>query len=466
MQYKQKIITDNAKLLPVDVLVGDTKTESIRSSLYNLLGHTPLTAFPAKLKEYVSNLPPYTDFWTVAQIEDFMGMFYFTPERVENFITEPDNNPVLFGALETWLTSEKTKSDGKNLGICREIEEIENKITRVVNSAYAAKNTFDSIMQDLQDISTKGVIESAKKLIESIADAQIQKIMSKIENVTNLIASIHNITRSGVIQAKIIKLRDEMEDMASEENVKKLKEMISGQLGLTLSQFENIGPKEIRHLMDRACSISKNVALPFDRKAQRVDSISRYYASSGSRLTTATNETTQNAINAGAYRYSSSSIDEKRAIAAANEKAAIESQPNAMYTPEPSEEEIAGVTPWNGGRGDDKISFRGPWVTKVGAVGWSTVDIKVKTRLVRLQKMFGRPLIVNSAYRPPAYNRSVGGAKNSNHMHGLAVDITWNGFNASTKAEFIRMARLCGFGGVGVNYRTFVHIDIGGKRDF
>lgn len=35
---------------------------------------------------------------------------------------------------------------------------------------------------------------------------------------------------------------------------------------------------------------------------------------------------------------------------------------------------------------------------------------------------FGMPIIVHCSYRPPAYNKQIGGAANSPHMQGKAVD--------------------------------------------
>lgn len=40
-----------------------------------------------------------------------------------------------------------------------------------------------------------------------------------------------------------------------------------------------------------------------------------------------------------------------------------------------------------------------------------------------LREEFGKPIIVNSAYRTPAVNKKVGGAKRSLHMQGRAADI-------------------------------------------
>ena len=76
----------------------------------------------------------------------------------------------------------------------------------------------------------------------------------------------------------------------------------------------------------------------------------------------------------------------------------------------------------------------------------------------------GVAITVHSAYRPPDYNRSVGGVSNSAHIDGLAADISAAGI--STEA----LRRVCEVvigddGGVGFYpSQQFCHIDVRGYR--
>ncbi len=40
----------------------------------------------------------------------------------------------------------------------------------------------------------------------------------------------------------------------------------------------------------------------------------------------------------------------------------------------------------------------------------------------KIREMWGKPLIVTSGWRPKSYNKAIGGAKNSLHCLGMAVD--------------------------------------------
>lgn len=51
------------------------------------------------------------------------------------------------------------------------------------------------------------------------------------------------------------------------------------------------------------------------------------------------------------------------------------------------------------------------------------------TALDRVRDDVGRPLRILSGYRDPAWNRRVGGARRSRHIHGDAVDIDLRGFS-------------------------------------
>ena len=52
----------------------------------------------------------------------------------------------------------------------------------------------------------------------------------------------------------------------------------------------------------------------------------------------------------------------------------------------------------------------------------------VCTWLEVLRERSGAPVIINSGYRSPQLNKKIGGAANSNHLTGCAVDIRVTGF--------------------------------------
>lgn len=87
------------------------------------------------------------------------------------------------------------------------------------------------------------------------------------------------------------------------------------------------------------------------------------------------------------------------------------------------------------------------------------------TRLPKLSAAFealrarvGQPLSVLSAYRTPAHNRAIGGAINSQHKEGRALDLRppagWSVERLANEARQIPDIR-----GIGV-YPTFLHIDV------
>lgn len=53
----------------------------------------------------------------------------------------------------------------------------------------------------------------------------------------------------------------------------------------------------------------------------------------------------------------------------------------------------------------------------------------------KIREWYGKPLKVSSFYRSPALNKKVGGAKNSQHMKGEAIDID-TGSKAENKKIF------------------------------
>ena len=77
------------------------------------------------------------------------------------------------------------------------------------------------------------------------------------------------------------------------------------------------------------------------------------------------------------------------------------------------------------------------------------------TRIDQLRENYGKPIKINSSYRSPLYNTSVGGSLGSKHMAGIAIDISCN--NSTDRAKLVWAALDLGLT-VGVG-KTFVHVD-------
>ena len=78
--------------------------------------------------------------------------------------------------------------------------------------------------------------------------------------------------------------------------------------------------------------------------------------------------------------------------------------------------------------------------------------------LQKIRDHFGKPVNINSAYRTPAKNKAVGGAAYSQHLYGLAADISISGVSPKAVAEFAETL-LPNRGGIGI-YQTFTHVDV------
>ena len=90
------------------------------------------------------------------------------------------------------------------------------------------------------------------------------------------------------------------------------------------------------------------------------------------------------------------------------------------------------------------------------------VDWLFMEKLQNIRAACGFPLPVNSGYRTPAHNRSIGGTPDGPHTTGHAVDIKVHGVQAY---ELIELAVAAGITGVGVGQRAkdrnqrFLHLD-------
>ena len=91
---------------------------------------------------------------------------------------------------------------------------------------------------------------------------------------------------------------------------------------------------------------------------------------------------------------------------------------------------------------------------------------KLAEELQVLREVVDSSITINSAYRCPSHNKSVGGAKNSQHLLGNASDIVIQGRKPSDTYSLIELLIKDGVileVGLG-KYNTFTHYDIRGNK--
>lgn len=143
---------------------------------------------------------------------------------------------------------------------------------------------------------------------------------------------------------------------------------------------------------------------------------------------------------------------------------------SGFWTPHPEEASWLFEVPAN----PDKIQVSehftlGEFLPRAGVVGTPNyTHARVSPRVVELAEevrelLGGIPVHVNSCYRPPVYNRAIGGASSSYHMDGLAVDL-------SAAVPFVQLEDACrrsqqkSGGGLGIyppGAGEFCHRDVG-----
>ena len=96
--------------------------------------------------------------------------------------------------------------------------------------------------------------------------------------------------------------------------------------------------------------------------------------------------------------------------------------------------------------------------------GQLVIDDEALGKLQKLRDALGKPLILTSAYRSPAHNKRIGGAKASKHMEGIAFDVRMDNHDPHT---FEAAARAVGFTGFGYYVKSgFMHIDTAEARSW
>ena len=93
------------------------------------------------------------------------------------------------------------------------------------------------------------------------------------------------------------------------------------------------------------------------------------------------------------------------------------------------------------------------------------IDDKLAKLLQKMRDKFGE-INISSAYRTATYNKKVGGVSGSQHLYGLAADITIK--DKTRLLEAAQYAEKIGFTGVGLDdkYQKFLHLDTRKNKSF
>ena len=90
--------------------------------------------------------------------------------------------------------------------------------------------------------------------------------------------------------------------------------------------------------------------------------------------------------------------------------------------------------------------------------------------LVEIREHYDAPMTINSGYRCPSHNKAVGGASDSRHLHGDAVDFTIEGVKTRDVFKYVLETYDDKPYGIALSindkneFAGFVHLDTRGKK--
>lgn len=142
----------------------------------------------------------------------------------------------------------------------------------------------------------------------------------------------------------------------------------------------------------------------------------------------------------------------------------VQEQRRGRRKPEPQEDEDGSNSDGNPRRGRRRGNTEPQGNGEIVFLDVDNINSVLKQRLEKIVSEYGKTIKVSSTKRDPKRNKKVGGASNSAHLRGNAVDILLPIKTEDDTVNFIQIASKNGIGGIGVYRPGFVHLDIEGKR--
>jgi hypothetical protein len=409
------------------------------------------------------------------------GETIFTPIEVANFIISSGYTPStlsvatsvvslnLVNQFESFYTANFTrKSMG---GFCSILPNIFGAVGAFFTTLQTLSATINSLKNFALNFSLSALLSQLKEKILGIIDSVVSKVKSTLENFSLARVTSELVQKAIVIREDIFanfqRTKTSCLSFCDKENVDNYKSGIEKLIDYAMSLFKNPTIEDVQFLLYRFCGFAGLIENAISGLTNPLDNAVSSYAAAVSTLQSNSSRNTSRAQRAGAVRYDNQ-------VRQSGINTGQELYQQAGNPPPLTAEDYEDITPWNDGKGDNRITFSGNSFRDtrpgLGRECWEQLNPRVKTQLMKLQKEFGKQLILVSAFRPRWYNdelraRGVAAAKNSLHIAKIAVDVSWSGFNNATKEEFIRAALRNGFTGIG-RYSSFVHVDIGPRREW
>jgi uncharacterized protein YcbK (DUF882 family) len=338
-------------------------------------------------------------------------------------------------------------------------------LASLANPLEALKSKLEELVDELAETLKKqleGIVESATQFVTNIkagAEKMIKKIKRMINNVKNFLQN----TTVDSIKADIKKFID--------KSVEQFKSLTPNAIALLLFRFCQF-TEMVQAFMMGPIDALRQFAVNLTLQEQLVDKIGEYR--------------TKDAVNAGAVRVDEEGVDKakKRLVEGQNRAAKKQDEERFVFERPSSEFYVSANNLTDKERegllnlGDEGLEGRfkfnssvlnmGKFVSDaVEGDGYRNVQPEVWTKLTIVARRMSKTFTINSGYRSPQYNDQVGGAKNSSHKSGLAIDVSMSGMSDEDIRKFIRTASQEGFMGIAYySGSNFVHLDMGARRSW
>lgn len=411
-----------------------------------------------------------------------------TPIEFSSFMSEAGYNPIsiqsqqvskpkkVLSLFNTYVNGAFSKSSMGSF--CELAPAMFGAVANFFTSIRNLASTITDIISSIQNFSLAALLDTLKNKILDVVNSAINKVKSIVENLS--LKGVMDQTQE-IFQTQVLSSFKQIKDQAlaffEKDNVDKFKSKIEGLISYATGLFKNLDIEEIQFLIYRFCSFINQVENIINGVRNPIDDFSNRYISAYNILSARSNVNTASAVAAGANRFNGSEVY-AGAIAGVNAETA------AGNTAPPSIEEVEGVTQWPG---DSRLTFPPEYGGyQRGSESWTRITPEVRVLAMRLHQQFGRQLQVISGWRSeetqraiiqaavdagkyPSFEAAIKSGKyarpgNSQHEKGTALDITWSGFDSSSRAQFVSIAKSVGFTGIGwIVYegQNFVHIDKG-----